>query len=90
MVSGLSDDYSDVLALVDDSVVRGDGNEGATAVKDYKRWSVSRGDSPLRPLDPLLTTLAQKRNEQLRVARFAVFLVQVKGVSAKSAKAYLS
>ena len=79
-----------ILSVIDNAVVRGDGNEGATAVNHYKRWCVGRGDAVLRPLDPLLTPLATKKRELMRIAHFAAFLVRVQGVSAKTAKAYIS
>ena len=78
------------MSIVNAAVVRGDGNEGATAVNHYKRWCVGRGDSILRPLDPLLTSLDVKRGELMRIARFAAFLVKVQGVSAITAKGYIS
>ena len=47
-----------IFAVIIVAVVRGDGIVGATAVNLFKRWCVGRGDSVLRPLDPLLTPLA--------------------------------
>ena len=80
----------DILKWVNASVARGDGNEGSTAVNHYKKWCVARGDRILRPLDPLLTLLEVKVREVLRMARFALFLVQHQGVSASSASGYIS
>ena len=71
-------------------MARGDGNEGATAVNHYKKWSAGRGDECHRPLDPLTTPLAVKKAEILRIARFALFLVRIQGVSAKTASGYIS
>ena len=87
--SGKEDD-SELFALIRASVARGDGNEGATAVNHYKRWSLGRGDSIHRPLDPISTPLAVKKQEILRIARFALFLVRTQGVSAKTASGYIS
>ena len=56
----------------------------------YKKWCAARGDRTLRPLDPNSTPLDQKKREILRIARFALWLVQVQGVSANSASAYIS
>ena len=78
------------MSLIDDAVVRGDGNEGSTAVKHYKRWSASRGERCLRPLDPLSTALNVKRREILRVVHFALFLVRDLPVAPKTASAYIS
>ena len=67
-------------------MARGDGNEGATAVSHYRKWGVGKGDTSLRPLrtlDPSKTSLEVKAREVVRVARSALFLVQVVGVSAK-------
>ena len=89
MVTGLKID-DDILTWVNASVARGDGNEGSTAVNHYKKWCVARGDAILRPLDPLLTTLEVKAREVIRIARFALFLVQHQGVSASSASGYIS
>ena len=83
-------DDDDILRYVNASIARGDGNEGSTAVRHYKKWSAGRGDACLRPLDPMASSLAQKTREMVRIARFASFLVQVQGVSAKSASAYIS
>ena len=71
-----------VFALVDESVGKGDGNESATAVNHYKKWCVARGDRIFRPLDPLITPLAVKKREVIRMAHFALFLVQQRGVAA--------
>ena len=76
--------------MVNASVARGDGNEGATAVNHYRKWCVGRGDTILRPLDPINTPLETKAREVVRMARFALFLVQVVGVAAKSASGYIS
>ena len=78
------------MSLVNASVARGDGNEGATAVNHYKKWCVARGDRVLRPLDPLTSSLELKVNEAIRMAKFALFLVQVQGTSAKTASGYIS
>ena len=78
------------MSLIDDAVVRGDGNEGSTAVNHYKRWSASRGERCLRPLDPLSTSLQAKRREILRVIHFALFLVRDLPVAPKTASAYIS
>ena len=59
-------------------------------MRHYKRWCEARGDQPLRPLDPLTTTLATKKREILRIAKFALFLVQIQGVAAKTASQYVS
>ena len=85
----LSEDQQ-ILLYINASVARGDGNEGSTAVNHYKKWSLGRGDTVLRPLDPLLTTLETKQREIVRIARFALFLVSVQGVSASTASSYIS
>lgn len=70
--------------------MRGDGNEGATGVRHYKRWSIARGDQVLRPYDPLLTTLTVKKRELLRLCQFAVWLCKVFGIRASTARDYIS
>ena len=81
---------SEIWKYVNASVARGDGNEGATAVNHYKKWAVGRGDVVLRPLDPLFTSLEMKKQEIVRIAHFALFLVQSQGVSASTASGYIS
>ena len=79
-----------LLHYINASVARGDGNEGSTGVRHYKKWAAGRGDSLYRALDPLLTRLDVKNQEKLRMARFALFLVGVQGVSASTASGYIS
>ena len=85
-----SDEEAELFKLIDASVARGDGNEGSTAVRHYKKWSAGRGDAIFRPLDPMFTPLKTKRKEVFRIARFALFLVRTQGVSASSASGYIS
>ena len=78
------------LKYINESVVRGDGNEGATAVRHYKKWCIARGDRIHRPLDPLVTSLAVKQRELLRICQFAVWLCHAFKIRVSTARDYIS
>ena len=91
MLIGTRDPRDDVVFhYLNESVVRGDGNEGSTAVRHYKKWCVGRGDHIHRPFDPIHTTLNVKRRELLRLCHFAIWLCKALGVRAATARAYIS
>ena len=59
-------------------------------MRHYKRWSVARGDAISRPLDPLLTTLAVKRRELLRLCQFGIWLCIALRIRVSTARDYIS
>ena len=61
--------------MIDAGIARGDGNEGHTSVRRWKSWCHSHRLSPLRPLDPLTTTLSQKSSEVWVCLRFTHSLI---------------
>ena len=70
--------------------MRGDGNEGSTGVRHYKKWCIGRGDQIHRPLDPISTTLVVKRRELHRLCQFAIYLCKSFGIRAATARDYIS
>ena len=88
---GTCDPRDDIVhKYLNESVVRGDGNEGATGVRHYKKWCVGRGDVIHRPFDPIITPLTVKKRELLRLCHFAIWLCKALGVRAATARDYIS
>ena len=72
------------------SVVKGDGNEGSTAVRRCREWSIGRGDAVHRPFDPISATLDLKKREILRLCHFALWLCLAFGIRTATARGYVS
>ena len=67
----------------------GVGGDGSTAVRWWVRWTRNRGESMVKMASPIDGVDAQRRVEESLIL-FAVWLVEVRGVTAATAKGYVS
>ena len=79
-----------VEAFLASSVTSGSFGEGHAAVKHWMRYHETIGKSPVRVLDPVLTTLDQKSKEEWHCMKFCEWLCTAVGVSSETSEDYMS